>query len=325
VKSADSQAKPESGVDASTDWTRIAERGTANALRFGAWFHETFGRRPMQIVLWGIAIYFQLFHRAVSRGSRQYLDRVWASPVGRESLGRPPGTLMVLRHIHSFAVSLYDRLVVWGGALDSYQIDHDGSEEIFELARQGRGALLLGAHLGSFEMLWFLSREYDLAVNVVVYHQNAQRVNQFFDSISPDVHIRAIGLESGSVRAAFEIKACIDRGEFVVILADRVGAGAGVRVADATFLGKSARFPMGPFLLAGTLGCPVLMALCVRTEIGHYQTVLRPLRDAVRVRRSEREKRAQELMGQYVSILETYCERHPLEWFNYFEFWGERP
>jgi predicted LPLAT superfamily acyltransferase len=182
-------------------------------------------------------------------------------------------------------------------------------------------ALLLGAHLGSFELLWFLSREYDLAVNVVVYHQNAQRVNQFFDSINPDVHIRAIALDPTSVGAVFEIKACIERGEFVVILADRIGPGTGVRVAEATFLGKSARFPMGPFLLAGALGCPVLMALCVRTEMAHYQTMLRPLREAGRVRRLEREKCAQELMKQYVAVLETYCERHPLEWFNYFEFW----
>ncbi len=308
-----------------TDWMRMAERGTAGALRFGAWFHETFGRRPMQGMLWGIAIYFYLFHRAVGRGSRQYLDRIWASPSGRESLGRPPGRLMVLRHIHSFAVGIYDRLVVWGGALDSYHVDHDGSEKIFELAEQGRGALLLGAHLGSYEMLWFLSREYDLAVNVVVYYQNAERVNQFFDSISPDVHIRAISLDPHSVNAAFQIKACIDRGEFVVILADRVAPGPGVRAADASFLGKTARFPMGPFLLAGTLGCPVLMAMCVRTGTARYQTVLRPLRDAGRIRRDERENRAQELMGQYISILETYCEQYPLEWFNFFEFWGAEP
>jgi predicted LPLAT superfamily acyltransferase len=276
----------------------------------------------MHVVLWGIAIYFQLFHRAVGRGSRQYLERVWSSCVGRASLRREPGPMLVLRHIHSFAVSLYDRLVVWGGALDSYHVDHDGSEKIFELADQGRGALLLGAHLGSFEMLWFLSREYDLAVNVVVYHQNAQRINRFFDSISPGVHVRAIGLDPTSVRAAFEIKACIDRGEFVVILADRVGPGPGGRAADAMFLGKTATFPLGPFLLAGALGCPVLMALCVRTAMGRYQTVLRPLRDAGRIHRSERDKCATELMGQYVSVLETYCERYPLEWFNYFEFWG---
>ena len=70
---------------------------------------------------------------------------------------------------------------------------------------------------------------------------------------------------------------------------------------------------------------PVLLALCVRTAMGRYQTVLRPLRGDGRVRRAEREKRARELMGQYVALLETYCERHPLEWFNYFEFWDARP
>jgi predicted LPLAT superfamily acyltransferase len=299
------------------------ERGSVGAIRVGAWLHRRFGRRPMLLALWAASFYFFLSNADTRRASRQYLERLWASPEGRAALGRPPGPLMVLRHIHSFAISLYDRMVVWGGGFDRYHVDHDGSEKIFELARDGRGGLLLGAHLGSYELLWFLSRQYELAINVVVYYENAQRANAFFDALSPGVHIRAIGLDPSSVNAAFRIKACVDRGEFVVILADRPSPGEHAHNAMTPFLGRQARFPLGPFRLAGVLGCPVFAALCVRTGPERYETLLRPLREGGPMPRREREKRARELLARYVGILETYCQRLPLEWFNFFQFWEE--
>jgi predicted LPLAT superfamily acyltransferase len=279
----------------------------------------------MQLLLWGASLYFFLFAPTVRRASRRYLERIWACPEGRNALRRPPGAIDVMKHIFAFATNVYDRMIVWGGELDDYAIEHDRSGEIFEFAQEKQGALLLGAHLGSFELLWFLSRKYQLEINVVVFYQNAERINQFFHALDPDVHIRAIGLDPRSVQAAFEIKACIDRGEFVVILADRVAPGEQARCAQATFLGGSARFPMGPFALAGMLDCPILMALCLRTGDRRYQTVLRPLRAAGRIPRGEREKRAHELLAQYVGLLETYCLRFPYEWFNFFDFWNEMP
>ncbi len=295
------------------------------ALRFAAWAHRNLGSRLMRALLWGTSVYFFLFAPSVRRASRRYLERIWASPEGRAALRGAPDSFSVIKHIDAFAINIYDRMVVWGGALDDYTIEHDRSGEIFELARKKQGALLLGAHLGSFELLWFLSREYDLAINVVVFYENAEQVNGFFHALDPNVHVRAIGLDPTSVQAAFEIKACIDRGEFVVILADRVAPGERSRSAQATFLGGSAAFPIGPFELAGVLDCPILMAFCLRTGDRRYRTVLRPLREAGRTPRSEREKCAQELLAQYVGLLELYCHRFPYGWYTFFDFWNEIP
>jgi predicted LPLAT superfamily acyltransferase len=306
-------------------WSEVTERGSVRALRFAAWVHRHLGRAPMRVLLRCASLYFFAFAPGVRRASRRYLERIWQLPDGRAALGRAPGPRSVIAHIYSFATSVYDRMVVLGGELDAYQIEHDRSGEIFELAREKRGALLLGAHLGSFELLWFLSRKYDLAVNVVAYFENAARINAFLDSLDPGARVRAIGLDPGSVRSAFEIRACIERGEFVVILADRVPPGARARCAQATFLGASAAFPIGPFELAGVLDCPVLLALCVRTGEDRYRTVLRPLRDAARIARVERDARARELLLRYVAALESYCMRFPYEWFNFFDFWGETP
>ena len=304
-------------------WARIAESGTLYGLRFVAWWHRTLGRGPSVALLWLPAVYFAFRSRPARRASSHYLERVWATPEGRRALGRRPRLLDVMRHLHAFAIALYDRMLVWSGELDSIEVRHDGSEKIFAVAQAGRGAVLLGAHLGSIDMLWFLSRKYQLVVNVIGFHGNAQRINAFLESFAPNERVRMIDMDPSSVYAAFEIKACIERGEFVLILADRIAPGKTGRTAEASFLGHPARFPLGPFLLAGVLECPVLFALCLCTGPARYETLLRPIGEAACVPRSEREKRARELLAGYAALLESTCTRLPFQWFNFYDFWGD--
>jgi predicted LPLAT superfamily acyltransferase len=307
-------------------WAQIAEIGTVRGLRFAAWFHRTFGPGPSRLAIVPASIYYALRNSAARRGSLRYLRRVAATPEGRASLGGRPGFRQVVRHFTRFSLTLYDRVRVWGGDLDSIDLEHDGSDQIFALAEKGRGALLLGAHLGSLDLLGFIAKRHDLVMNVVAWFDNAERINRFLESQGPE-QVRMIHLDPASVWAAFEIRACLARGEFVVVLADRFAppglARAQVRTGHVDFLGRSARFPMGPFLLAGVLGCPVYLALCLRVGPDRYRTLMRPLAPAGRVPRGEREKHAQELLARYAGLLERTCLEHPLQWFNFYDFWEE--
>jgi predicted LPLAT superfamily acyltransferase len=304
-------------------WARMAESGSARVIRVGAAIARAIGPRLTSLGLWPVAAYYVLSNAGVRRASLQYQRRLWASPEGRAALGRPPGWLGAVRHVHEFAMSLHDRMLLWGGGLERMEVCHDGSEKIFEIARAGRGALLLGAHLGSLDMLSFLSRKYDLVVNVVAFFANARHVNAFFESLSGEHRIRLIELDPDSVQAAFSVRDRLARGELVVLMADRMAPGKTSRSAQTAFLGRPARFPLGPFLLACVLECPVLFALCLRTGPGRYETLLRPVGDAARVPRAERDKHAGELLARYVTLLEQQCQRHPYQWFNFFEFWPE--
>jgi predicted LPLAT superfamily acyltransferase len=132
-----------------------------------------------------------------------------------------------------------------------------------------------------------------------------------------------IQLDPGSVQAAFEVRSCIERGEFVMMMADRATPGTAARSATQAFLGRDARFPLAPFLLAGVLGCPVHLAFCVRTGDARYTTVMRPLAGAERVPRAARDAWARALLGRYVAQIEATCRRFPYQWFNFYDFWEE--
>lgn len=305
----------------SASWAATAERGSASALRAMAWLYRRFGRSVGNALLTPIAAYFLLRDAKSRRASLQYLRRLHAWPQGRRVFEREPGRLESLRHLREFAISIFDRLCVWTGEADRIEIQDEGSGHLFRLVQQERGAILLGAHLGSFDMLRVLSERQRLEVNVLMFSRHVARITSFFERLHPGERLRVIQHDPGSIRSILEVKACIDRGEFVGILGDRIAPGEHARVATVGFLGHPARFPLGPFLLAGLLGCPLLLTLCLRTGDGRYETVVKPLTQGEFVPRAERETRAQELLETYVRSLEQVCCRAPYQWFNFYDFW----
>jgi predicted LPLAT superfamily acyltransferase len=309
-------------VSAGATWTRRPERGSPGALHLMLWLYRRLGRSLLFWFLTPTAAYFLLTDGKARRGSLQYLRRIATWPAARAAaLPREPGWRDGLRHLREFAISVVDRVCAGREEADRIQFLDPGSEHLFRLAQQRRGALLLGAHLGNFDMLRILSERQRLKVNVLMYSRHVARFTTFLESVQPDARLRLIEMDPSGVRSVFEIKRCIERGEFVGILGDRPGPRGHGRMASASFLGEPASFPLGPFLLAGLLGCPVLLSLCLRTGDARYETVVKVLSEGERVPRGQREQRARALLESYVRGLEQACSRAPLQWFNLYDFW----
>jgi predicted LPLAT superfamily acyltransferase len=304
-------------------WTGMAERGSVGALRFIRWFYGTFGRGFTLVFLKLVVAYFFVTGRNTRRFSRDYLDTLWASPGGREALGHAPTWRDAYRHLHEFGEQAVDRMIVWSGDTELIEIDYRGTEILRDLSKAQRGALLLGCHLGSWDLLRRVAEQTNVTLNVLIFTANAVRINEFFERMHPQLRLRMIPFELGSIRWVFEVKAAIERGELVGVLGDRVWETERDRSAPVTFLGRRARFPLGPFLLQAVIGCPMILTGCFRTGAGRYRAVAVPFTSEGVVRRSERRKYAEELAQRYAHELEQWCMRAPYQWFNFFEFWPE--
>jgi predicted LPLAT superfamily acyltransferase len=219
------------------------------------------------------------------------------------------------------AASVYDRLGLWAGEAERFAFDPSAGAVLAELAARKQGALLLGAHLGSFDMLRVMSRKYDLTVNVLMYTHNAERLTSLFDSLGAGNKVRVIPLAPDSPQAAFEIRACLARGEFVGILADRVRPGGRERVAAVQFMGRRTAIPLSPFLLGTLLGAPMFLALALAREDGSYYAVCDRLYPGGAVPRREREAAAVNVLEQFAQRLEAHCLERPLQWFNFYDYW----
>jgi predicted LPLAT superfamily acyltransferase len=307
----------------STTWSGIAERGSLGALRFIRWYYETLGRRATIAFLTPVTAYFFLTGRNLRRASMDYLRTLWAAPGGRDALRAKPGWRDVFRHVHEFAEQVLDRMIVWSGDTQIIEVDYDGTEILRELSEQRRGAILLGSHLGSSDLLRSVAERTGVMLNVLIFSANAALINDFFERMHPDLKLRMIPFELGSIRWVFDVKAAIDRGELVALMGDRVWESERDRTVAVTFLGRRARFPLGPFLLQAVIGCPMILTGCVRIGAGRYRASAIPFAPAGAVPRGERRKHAEELAERYARALEQSCLSAPYQWFNFFEFWPE--
>ena len=304
------------GSDSS--WTVRRERGTRFSLALIVWLIRRLGRAPLRALLPPIATYYNVFGGPAKRASQDYLARIERLQGGHGRVS----WLDSYRHFYSFSENILDRLALWSGAYDDFEIALHGRENMQHLVDSQKGAFLVGAHLGSFDMLRVVAREADVPVNVLMYVGNAERINEAFAVLDPKSNLRIIDLGADGVRTSFEIRRCIQRGEFVAILGDRVGLGDQQRTCQATLLGDLATLPQGPFLVPLVLRIPVVLCLALRSGPRRYDLYLETLSDGTPVPAHEREKVVREQVQRYASRLEHYCLQAPLQWFNFYDFWA---
>lgn len=241
--------------------------------------------------------------------SRLYLGRV---------LGRRPGWRDCYCHVFSFASTIHDRIYLLNGQFERFDITVHGADALLaSLARQP-GALLIGAHLGSFEVLRAMGRDQaGLRVSMLMYEENARKINATLAAINPRATADILPL--GQLDSMLAARDRLDQGHLVGMLADRSLGPDPTLAVD--FLGQPAAFPLGPFRVAAMLGRPVFFMTGLYLGGRRYQLHFEPLADFTGITRSGREAAIAAAIQAYARCLEKYCRQAPYNWFNFFDFW----
>jgi predicted LPLAT superfamily acyltransferase len=309
-------------------WYRRGERGSQLGMRITVWLYRTVGRRAAELVVWPIVAYFYLTDRAARRASLDYLRRVHAIPEGARQLGRAPGPRLVFRHLLAFGISILDRVGFWLGRRSDFDLDLRGDEHLARIVDEGRGGVVLGSHLGSFDAMRLLGAFAPIPVNVLMYTEHAAQINDVFARLAaasgePAARVRVLPVRPNSFEHVLEARACIGRGEVVAILADRTPPSDRARTFRVKFLGGVAAIPEGPFRLAAVLGAPIVFMVAVRSGVNAYEVDVEPLGDGASLPRAGRKTSLQALAQTYADRLADHCLRTPLQWFNFHDFWLE--
>jgi predicted LPLAT superfamily acyltransferase len=295
-------------------WTAAPERGSVRLARFMVWLVRRVGWWPGHLLLYPIAAYFLAFSPRQRAAARTYLDR---------ALGRRAGPRDLFRLYFAFASTILDRAFLVAGEAGRYRIEVHGLDALRERIAEGRGCLLLGAHLGSFEALRAVADAgCPVEVAVMMHEANAARLKAVFDALGgPDRAAAVIPL--GTADAMLRARECLERGGLVGLLADR--APRGERTLSAPFLGRPAPMPTGPHVLAAVLGAPVMLAFGLWRGPRRYEVRFEPFAEAPPPpggRGAEREAAVAERVRRYAARLEALCRAHPYNWFNFFyDFW----
>ena len=291
------------------DWTMHRERGSIALLRIMAFVSMHLGRTLSRIPLYGIAIYFFLFAPGARRHSRRYL---------RLALGRRPGARDRFRQILSFATTIHDRVYLINEQFGIFNITLEGETQILALVDKGRGALLMGAHMGSFEVMHSLGRRrHGLKVAMAMYEENARKINAILAAINP--HLESDIVSLGRIDAMLNIAERLDHGAFVGVLGDRTLGGEPVQAV--TLLGERAYLPTGPMRAAAILRCPVFFMAGLYRGKNHYHVVFEPVADFSSTPAAPRHFAVRSAIDRYAALLDQYCRSDPYNWFNFHDFW----
>lgn len=296
-------------------WSRIEERGASWGLRFTAATARLLGRQAARLVLLPAVAWFFVTGREARRASRTYLARL-----GEDST--PPTTWNVWRHMLAFADSSLDKLAAWRGEIEG-AVDFHGAEEFTRLAREKRGALFIGSHLGNLEMIRALAITREIAtVTAVVYTDHARRFAATLAGANSRFAENLFEVRDFGPQTAILLKERVERGEILVIVGDRTPAADNGRRAHASFLGREAPFPQGPVVLGYLLGCPVYLFFCLK-DGARYRIHLEPFAERIELPHRDRQGAIDAYVARYAKRLEWYCREAPLQWFNFFDFWHE--
>ena len=104
---------------------------------------------------------------------------------------------------------MHDRVYLLNGRFDLFDIRLHGLEAIEACQDQGSGALLMGAHLGSFEVLRAVGRTRQLRCLMLMYESNAVRLNNILGAINPAAarEVIALGRPESILRVSEELAA----------------------------------------------------------------------------------------------------------------------
>jgi len=290
-------------------WAHRPERSNLFLLRVMSWISLRLGRRTGRGVLHLIAAYFLLFAPASRRASSNYLGR---------ALGRPARWRDMYQHFFTFAATIHDRLYLVNRRFDLFDFEVQGEDTLRRLLADGKGLFLLGAHLGSFEVIRALGRQHtDLRVAMLMHQGNAQKINAMLAAINPDAVQDIIGL--GHIDSMLKVRECLDAGGAVGMLADRTFGND--TLVPVQILGRNANLPSGPFRMAALLRRPVVFMAGLYLGGNRYAIHFEPLADFSALAPGQRDAALQAAISRYAALLDQYCRKAPYNWFNFFDFW----
>lgn len=301
-------------------WAAIGETTFVAGIRFLCAVERGCGRWPFRLCLSPVVLCHWLFNRTARRASRDYLHRLQAACA---PFPRAPGAWLSLRHFARFAETLLDKILASRGQYPVARVRVEREVMLRQIAR-GEGGVILTAHIGCLELCQALADTVpDFRLTALVHTAHAEEFNRLLKKLHPGSRVELMQVTMLDAAVAARLGQRVAAGEFVAIAGDRVPVGGG-RSVSAGFLGHPAPFPVGPYVLAAALGCPLFTMACTHEGDG-YRLRFERFCERVLLPRGARDAALVAQAEQFSRWLEAQLRAAPLDWFNFFPFWDQVP
>lgn len=314
-------------ASAEPHWSRLREAGTLLGMRFLLWTYRLFGRPVYSLLMYPVALYFLITRPTARRASLQYLrrhQRCWP-----DYWGSMPHYGHVLMHFKAFAEVILDKLLGWVIEIDANEFYIKDQSTVDELMQDSRGQLIIGSHFGNLEYCrGFMQRYRDKVITIMVHDKHSANFIALMQQLNPASRLNVLQVDEFDITTIADLQHRIANGEWVFIAGDRTPLTGVARTTSTLFLGAQAPFPIGPYIIAQALACPVKLMFAYRLSEQScarvYFEVL-PFAEKIDLPRQGRQELIRDHVQRFADTLQSHCRRAPYQWFNFYDFWPENP
>jgi predicted LPLAT superfamily acyltransferase len=291
-------------------------RGTVLGHKIFVFILNHLGLKLAYIVLRFVALYYFLFARKSNRNIYYYFHNIL-------KYKKTTSYLKIYKNYYIFGQTILDKVALLAGVKTKFTINHDGGKNLDKIAAMGKGGILVSAHIGNWEIAGQLLNRLNTTFNILMYANERESIKKYMSDVEKKKNVKIIPIIDGEMGHLIELHNAFSNNELVVMHGDRFRDGA--QTLETKFLGKTANFPAGPFIMAVKFGVPLSVVFAVKESSTHYHFFATDPIEVKKVRGEEQTKKAvQELLGKYIEEVEKMVHRYPEQWFNYYAFWKEQ-
>jgi predicted LPLAT superfamily acyltransferase len=283
--------------------------------RWGIWFFITalrvLGLRLTTLLLIPPTLYFSIVSPDVP-ATMDYHRRIYGP------LPSWKRRWLVFRHFFSFGRALIERTAILAGRTRGFSFSFDGEKNLRDAVAEGHGVLVLTAHVGNWEAAGQLLTRLDVPVTVTGFDRETPEIRRLLNEASKQ-KFRLLPL-TGSPTDAIPLVAALRRGEVVAMLGDRPYGSPAARIS---FLGGTAPFPIGAYVMAASAGASLVHVFSLREPGNCYRFFGFPSQHPRMPPHSQRDAYLKSCAESFARDLESILRRDPLQWYNFYPFWDD--
>ena len=194
----------------------------------------------------------------------------------------------------------------------------EGGEHMDRLLTGKRGAILLTAHAGNFELGGLLLKSRGLQVHAVYKPDRFEAVERLRNRIRRQGGVVGVPVD-GIGFSTLPLLKLLREGKLVGMQGDRDFSMNGLPVP---FFGREVHFPRGPWELAAMTGAPVIATFFfMDADMRFHAKFFEPIH--VERERNRRMASIERGMRQYVRLLEELVRANPDQWYCFYPFWDD--
>jgi predicted LPLAT superfamily acyltransferase len=270
------------------------------------------GLAPAYILLIFVSLYYFIAERRKSSVVYRFYRK-------RTGFGVCRSIISVYRNYYIFGQCLIDRVaVIWNNS--KFRITFEGEHHLIDMANRGKGGLLVGAHLGNWEIAGNFLYRIKVPVNIVVFDNEYENIKTYLHSVKTQTANNEFFYKIIPLKDDFShlylINEALSKGEFVCLHADRYFDNSKLIYRD--FLGEEAPFSEAVFRMCVLFKVPVTFVYAFKRKFMRYHFYA----SCPKIYTGTKDEKLSEFANDYIAELENKTRDYPLHWFNFYNFWN---